>query len=77
MELPKVEFSTFDDKSSTEEVRPAIEPVNVDITETENSETEVLVSLEDAFEEVASVEVVTPVEETANGAEGVAKKVVD
>lgn len=72
----KVKLDIFDDERYKEEVRSAMKLVDVDVIAVDDSGEE-LISLKGILGETESVELVTTVEETASGVEGVAKKVVD
>lgn len=72
----KVKLDIFDDERYKEEVRSAMKLVDVDVIAVDDSGEE-LISLKGILGETESAELVTTVEETASGVEGVAKKVVD
>ena len=72
----KVKLDIFDDERYMEEGRSAMKLVDVDVIAVNDSGEE-LISLKGILGETESVELVTTVEETASGVEGVAKKVVD
>lgn len=76
VEVLKVKLDIFDDERYKEEVRPAMKLVDIDVIAVDDSGEE-LISLKGILGETESVELVTTVEETASGVEGVAKKVVD
>ena len=76
VEVLKVKLDIFDDERYKEEVRSAMKLVDVDVIAVDDSGEE-LISLNGILGETESVELVTTVEETASGVEGVAKKVVD
>ena len=76
VEVLKVKLDIFDDERYKDEVRSAMKLVDVDVIAVDDSGEE-LISLKGILGETESVELVTTVEETASGVEGVAKKVVD
>lgn len=76
VEVLKVKLDIFDDERYKEEVRSAMKLVDIDVIAVDDSGEE-LISLKGILGETESVELVTTVEETASGVEGVAKKVVD
>lgn len=76
VEVLEVKLDIFDDERYKEEVRSAMKLVDIDVIAVDDSGEE-LISLKGILGETESVELVTTVEETASGVEGVAKKVVD